>query len=175
MLFRSQGALLSAQMTRLDAQAALRDRNAQHLTALLREIPGILPARHYDGCTRNAYHLYMFRYRSERFDGLSRADFLKALRAEGVPTSGGYAPLNREPFLKNTFETRGYRRVYGADAFARWERRNQCPANDRLCEEAVWFTQNMLLGEREEMTQIAEAIRKIQAHAGSLKTLLSRR
>ena len=31
-------------------------------TELLREIPGIAPARMYDGCTRNAYHLYMFRY-----------------------------------------------------------------------------------------------------------------
>ena len=49
-----------------------------------------------------------------------------------------------------------------------WEDRNQCPANDRLCEEAVWFTQNMLLGDREDMEQIAAAVRKIQAHAGSL-------
>ena len=168
-----QGALLSAQMTRLEAQAALRDRNAQHLTALLREIPGILPARHYDGCTRNAYHLYMFRYRKEQFAGLSRADFLKALRAEGVPASGGYAPLNKEPFLRNTFQTRGYRRVYGDEALARWQERNHCPANDQLCEEAVWFTQNMLLGAREEMEQIADAIRKIRAHAGELKTLLA--
>jgi perosamine synthetase len=49
-----------------------------------------------------------------------------------------------------------------------WEERNQCPENDRLCEEAVWFTQNMLLGTRRDMEQIAEAIRKIQAHASEL-------
>lgn len=170
-----QGALLLAQMTRLEAQAKLRDQNAQHLTELLREIPGILPARSYDGCTRNAYHLYMFRYRKEQFADLPRADFLKALRAEGIPASGGYAPLNKEPFLKNTFQSRGYQTVYGKERIARWEERNHCPANDQLCEEAVWFTQNMLLGAREEMEQIAEAIGKIQAHAGGLKTLLGKK
>ena len=167
-----QGALLTAQMTRLEAQAKLREQNAQRLTKLLGEIPGILPARMPEGCTRNAYHLYMFRYRKEQFAGLPRADFLKALRAEGVPASGGYAPLNKEPFLKNAFQSRGYQAIFGTEGakerLARWEERNQCPANDRLCEEAVWFTQNMLLGARREMEQIAEAVRKIRAHAGEL-------
>jgi dTDP-4-amino-4,6-dideoxygalactose transaminase len=110
----------------------------------------------------------MFRYRKEHFANLPRADFLKALRAEGVPASGGYAPLNREPFLKQTFNSRGYQAIYAKERIARWEERNQCPANDRLCEEAVWFTQNMLLGGRREMEQIAEAVRKIQIHAGEL-------
>ena len=57
-----QAALLVAQMTRLEAQARTRDENAAHLTSLLKAIPGIAPARMYEGCTRNAYHLYMFRY-----------------------------------------------------------------------------------------------------------------
>jgi len=163
-----QGALLVAQMARLEAQSILREQNAQYLTRLLGEIPGVLPARAYDGCTRNAYHLYMFRYRKERFANLPRADFLKAMRAEGVPASGGYSPLNKEPFLKNTFQSRGYQAVYGKERLAMWQERNLCPANDRLCEEAVWFTQNMLLGARGEMEQIAEAVRKIQSHAGEL-------
>jgi perosamine synthetase len=163
-----QGALLLAQMTRLEAQSKLREQNAQTLTRLLGEIPGILPARVHDGCTRNAYHLYMFRYRKEHFADLPRAEFLKALRAEGVPASGGYSPLNKEPFLKNTFLSRGYQTIYGKERIKAWEDRNQCPANDRLCEEAVWFTQNMLLGAKPEMEQIAEAVRKIQTHAGEL-------
>ena len=70
-----------------------RDANGAYLTGLLKEIPGIAPARMYPGCTRNAYHLYMFRYDPAAFAGLSRAAFLKALRAEGVPASGGYSPL----------------------------------------------------------------------------------
>ena len=40
--------------------------------------------------------------------------------------------------------------------------------NDRLCEEAVWFTQTMLLAPRGAMDRIAEAVRKIQTHAAEL-------
>ena len=65
-----QAALLATQLERLEEQSRTRERNAAYLTGLLREIPGITPARMYDGCTRNAYHLYMFRYNSEAFDGL---------------------------------------------------------------------------------------------------------
>ena len=122
----------------------------------------------YEGCTRNAYHLYMFRYQKEQFANLPRARFLKALRAEGIPASGGYSPLNKEPFLKTTLRSKAYQAVYSKERIARWEERNLCPANDRLCEEAVWLTQNMLLGPRLDMDQIAEAVRKIQEHAAEL-------
>ncbi|MGH9667607.1 MAG: aminotransferase class I/II-fold pyridoxal phosphate-dependent enzyme, partial [Bryobacteraceae bacterium] len=57
-----QARLLATQMTRIEAQAKKRTENALYLTSLLREIPGIRPARMYEGCTRNAYHLYMLRY-----------------------------------------------------------------------------------------------------------------
>ncbi len=47
---------------------------------------------------------------------------------------------------------------------------NACPENDRLCnEEAIWFTQNMLLGERSSMDDIAHAMDKIRKHAGKIK------
>lgn len=163
-----QAALLMAQMTRLEEQSKTREQNAQYLTSLLKEIPGILPARMYEGCTRNAYHLYMFRYRTEQFAGLPRSVFLQALRAEGIPASGGYAPLNKEPFIKNTLQSRAYRAIYSKERIARWEQRNRCPENDRLCEEAVWLTQNMLIGAQSDMEQVAEAVRKIQAHAAEL-------
>ena len=65
----------------------------------------------YDGCTRNAYHLYMFRYDKARFAGLPRAAFLKALAPvfPGVafcPTggidegnAGGYLSLPNVPVV----------------------------------------------------------------------------
>lgn len=131
-------------------------------------IPGIRPAKGYAGCTRNAYHLYMFRYSPEAFAGLPRAGFMKALSAEGIPCSGGYTPLNQEASVKAALQSRGYRRVFPAEVLERWEERNQCPANDQLCREAVWFSQTQFLGSRGDMDQIAEAIRKIQAHAARL-------
>lgn len=163
-----QGALLMSQMTRLEHQSRTREQNAKYLTTMLEEIPGISPAKMYEGCTRNAYHLYMFRVKGDAWEGLPRAKFLKALAAEGIPASGGYSPLNKQSFLRDAVASKGYKRLYPKEVLERWEGRNQCPANDLLCEEAVWFTQNMLLGDRADMEQIAAAVRKIQAHAGSL-------
>jgi perosamine synthetase len=163
-----QAALLLAQMTRLQEQSNTREQNAAYLTKRLAEIPGIAPARMYDGCTRNAWHLYMFRYDSSQFSGLARASFLKALAAEGVPASGGYSPLNTQPFLDETLSGRGFKAIYPAETLRTWRERNRCPQNDRLCVEAVWLTQTMLLGPRRDMDDIADAVLRVHAHAARL-------
>jgi perosamine synthetase len=166
-----QGALLLAQLTRLEEQARTRETNAAYLNKLLSEIPGIAPAKMYEGCTRNAYHLYMFRYDARQFSGLPRDKFLKAMRAEGIPCSGGYTQLNQEPFLHNTLDSRAYRYIYPPKVIQQLKARNAAlPENDKLCQEAVWLTQNMLLGGKEDMEQIAAAVRKLQQQA----TLLAR-
>lgn len=163
-----QATLLSTQLTRLAAQAATRESNAQYLTKQLRQIPGILPARMYSGTTRNSYHLYMFRYDAGHFSGMARAQFLKALTAEGIPCYDGYTPLNREAFLENTLQSRAFRRIYSAAELKTYRERNHCPVNDRLCEQAVWFGQTMLLGNTADMDDISRAIAKIQKHAPAL-------
>jgi dTDP-4-amino-4,6-dideoxygalactose transaminase len=163
-----QAALIAQQLTRLEEQSRRREQNATYLTGLFREIPGITPARMYDGCTRNAYHLYMLRYDRSHFEGLPRSKFLEALHAEGIPCSGGYSPLYQEPFLKHTLQSRAFQAIYSPKRLADYLERIQCPANDRVCEEGVWFTQTMFLGPRSDMDQIAEAVRKIQKHAGRL-------
>src|SRR5262249_36352943 len=155
-----QAALLLTQFARLEEQARTREQNAAHLTKQLREIPGIAPAKMYEGCTRNAYHLYMFRYDKTHFANLPRARFLQAMKAEGIPCSGGYSPLNKEPFLKNTLDSRAFRKIYSDRELAEYEERNHCPANDELCEQGVWLTQTMLLAGKSDMDQIAEAVRK---------------
>ena len=164
-----QGALLLSQMERIETQARLRTANAKRLTALLHEIPGISPAKMYEGCTRNAYHLYMFRYDKTQFQGLARSRFLAALKAEGVPCSGGYRPLNKDPFLRNTFATRSFRAIYSKQEIEQWEERNSCPRNDQLCDEGVWLSQAMLLGSPADTGQIAAAVAKIHQHSEALR------
>lgn len=168
-----QAALLLEQMARLDGQVRTRSANGAYLASLLEQIPGIRPARQYPGCTLNAYHLFMFRYDAAEFSGLPREMFLKALRAEGIPASRGYSPLNTQPFIKDTLNSRGYRRIFSEKALKGWPERTACPANARLCSEAVWLTQNMLLGPRSGMDSIAAAIARIRRHADSLARLAS--
>ena len=164
-----QGALLLSQMEGIRERADLRSDNATYLTKLLSEIPGISPARQYPQCTRNAYHLFMFRYDPAEFSGLPRNRFVNALRAEGVPCSPGYSPLNKEKFLLDALRSEPYIRVYGREVIDAWPSKNECPENDKLCEQSVWFYQNVLLTDHQTMEKIALAINKIKKHAGDLR------
>ena len=164
-----QGSLLRAQMARVVEQANRRTENANYLTQLLKEISGIKPAKLYEGTTRSAYHLYMFRYDKEPFAGLSRAKFLEALGKEGVPTSSGYGMMNKDAYVTSLAKNRHFLKVYGEKRMKEWlEQTLNCPQNEKVCEQAAWFTQTMLLGPKSDMDQIADAVRKIQKHAGVL-------
>jgi len=111
----------------------------------------------------------MFRLEKEAFAGVGKDAILKALRAEGIPASGGYKPLNKEPFLETAFATPGWRAIYGEKAMREWAGRNECSVNELLCNQAIWLTQTMLLGTRQDMEQVAAALRKVQSQAGELR------
>lgn len=167
-----QAAIGLAQMARLEEQSTVRSRNANYLHALMQNIEGIHPYKLHKNVTRAAFHLFPFRFKKEGFKGMSRAQFVKALQAEGVPCSTGYTPLNTMPYLENTFKTKNFRKMYPAEMLdiRKYNENNRCPENDRLCnEEALWFTQNMLLGEQSDMDDIANAIIKIQKNADKIK------
>jgi len=71
--------------------------------------------------------------------------------------------------VTNLAKNKHFLKIYGEQKLKDWLERNQnCPENDKLCDQAVWFTQTMLLAERTAMDQIAEAVRKIQKHAAQL-------
>lgn len=110
----------------------------------------------------------MLRYDKTKFANLPRAKFLKALAAEGVPASPGYTPLNKARLIQTAFASRGFQRLFSEAELKSWAARNHCPDNDQLCQDAVWFTQTVLLGPREDMDRIAEAMRKIQTYAHTL-------
>jgi dTDP-4-amino-4,6-dideoxygalactose transaminase len=152
----------------LPEQAARRDENAAYLKKLLSEIEGLRPAQLHDGCTRSAYHLFMMRYDAPAFGGLPRSTFLKALASEGVPASGGYRPLNKEPFIAAALRSRGFRRAFPEKVLSEWAEHTACPVNDRLCDEAVWLPQNLLLASTTAMDQIADAVAKVKANADAL-------
>ena len=166
-----QAAIGLAQLQRLDAQTSTRNENAAYLKSQIIDIPGILPYKLYDNVTRGAFHLFAFRFKKEQFRGLPREEFLKALRAEGLPCSSGYTPLNTQPFLQEAFQSRNYKKMYPRQllGYKQYMERNQCPQNDQLCQEAVWFTQNMLLATKTDMADIAAAIEKVYKNAEKIK------
>ena len=167
-----QAAIGLAQLIRLEAQTTTRTENAEYLKSLLQNIPGIIPYKLCPNVTRAVFHLFPFRYKKEAFQGLSRTGFMAALEAEGVPCSSGYATLNNMPYLNDAFKSKNYVKSYSKEMldYNRYLEQNKCPENDRLCnEEAVWFTQNMLLAGKPEMDGIFSAIQKIHKTADKIK------
>jgi len=163
-----QAAILLAQMKRLQKQTQTRTENANYLTSRIKGIPGIVPHKLYEPVTRAAYHLYPFRYGKENFNGLSRGKFLAALKAEGIPCSAGYNPINKDPFFERTLNSRNFRKLYSKKRLNWCREQNHCPDNDQLCKEAVWFGQNLLLGSKKDMDDIADAILKIYENRDKL-------
>lgn len=171
-----QAAIGLSQLKRFEEQTELRIANAEYLKSQMEQIPGIIPYKLYDHVTRVAFHLFMFRYKQEEFEGLTKAEFSRALSAEGVPVSTGYSPLNKMPYLDHAFRSKNFQKMYPEEMLDidRYHERNHCPENDRLCnEEGMWFFQSLLLGDRSDMDDIIVSIQKIQQNAGKIKEHLA--
>jgi len=161
-----QSALLRVQLQRLPAQTATRDANGRYLISQLQaNVTGFTPPHLDERATCISFHLLLCRYQPEAFGGLTREAFIAALTAEGIPCATGYnQPLYRNPmFLRQDFFKGGFpcvppfaREIGYADFIA------HCPCSEAICQDAVWFNQNLLLGNREDMDDIVEAVRKIQ-------------
>lgn len=163
-----QAALLLQQLDKLVTDTARRRENADYLTSLLKQIPGIQPARLPEN-SRPVWHLYPFRYDAAQFHGLSRDQFLRALNAEGVPCSSPYREQYYDGLLDEAINSRGYKRLFSAKRLKAYrDSFKALKGNQQTCATTVAMTQNLLLTERRDMEQIAEAIRKIQAHSEAL-------
>lgn len=163
-----QGAILNAQLDRLEAQTKTRDRNGRHLAERLARLPGLYPQKRSAACTRHAYHLFMLRLDAAKF-GVPRPAVLKALRAEGIPCSAGYGySLPQQPMFRH--------KAFGPylpNAAARLDfAAVSCPNSDLICrEQGVWLEQNLMLGRRRDMDDIVRAFEKIHDQRAALNSL----
>jgi dTDP-4-amino-4,6-dideoxygalactose transaminase len=158
-----QAAVAAAQLGRLEGIAATRARLGDLLNEGLSGLPGVEPhqVRPVDRCT---YWFSMFRLRpgAMRCD---RAEFVDALKAEGVPASAGYIPV---PLYGNpVFREHGF--------FAgRWPTKElgltamdyagvRCPVAEATLEDGVRVTIHQGMDE-DWILDVARAIRKVATH-----------
>ena len=165
---QSQAIILMSQMKRIEKDNEIRYQNAMYLDRKLKEIPGIIPYKLVNGATRAVYHLYPFRYIKEEFNNIPKERFIRALNAEGIPCSSGYGKQNKDGLIEEVLTSKGYRRIYSEARLKRWREENELPGNDMLVDQAVIFSQSMLLGSRSDMDDIVNAITKIYQNRNSL-------
>jgi len=151
------GAVLRVQLTRLEEQSQRRAENARYLFGALEQVSGLTPVLGDPRVTRCAHHLVRLWYDPEAFGGRSRAEFVRAMAAEGVPVREGYPePLSRQPV------------ILGRSAYIR-ERLglaqvppDSCPVCEDVCSRGLWLAQSMLLGDHRDMDDIVTAAARIQ-------------
>ena len=161
-----QGAVLQAQLGRLDEQTKVRHRNGRLLDRLLGTIPGITPQKLDDRCTRNGQYAYIFHVNKKEFAGIATDRFIAAMNAEGIPNQASYPPLHQLHMFRNG-EYR--KRLCGKQAKQRHAfLKRRFPATQRAAWETVWIPQPALLGDEEDVEEIAASLRKIQKHAKDL-------
>jgi len=150
-----QIAVLLAQLDRFDEQREKRIENAEYLKPGLAAIDGIEPLHQ---SPEQNYYSYIFKYDATRFKDVPKQRFMEALEAEGIPLFS--SPSHQDP-------------AYRSPKF-RWPGKNYddvlCPVAERAFEqEAVGFQGTwMLLGERDDMDDIVNAILKIRENIEEL-------
>lgn len=154
-----QASILRTQLKRLDSQIEVRNENSHLLKRMFDGIDGVSLQEKDERVTRNPHYMVLFRYNSLSFNGLSRDRFVELLQSEGIPASVAYKAVHKTPLFQDAnFEPR-IRHSLGIDY-----RDVECPSSERLSSEGVWIHHSVLLGSEKHISQIADAILKIQYH-----------
>ena len=165
-----QAAVLMGQIRRLEAQSTLRDENSAYLEKLLEGIKGVRPTKKYAGQTRRAYYEYGLIYDQSYFNGLPKAKFQSAMRAEGIGFGNGIdSSLHSDPFIEAYFNLKSFQKIFSKERLDKYRRENLCPVNERIGRETgLSLGQRAFLGPKKDMEDIVAAIAKIQKNSSKL-------
>jgi len=168
-----EAAVLLGQLPGVIERFKRRNENAAYLTSRMKDIPGLSPQKLYAGTDSGSWYLYPMSYHKEHFNGADRATFLKALSAEGV----GLSPyirqgLHKEPWIDHILDSKVYKKMYSRKRLRQYREQCACPNCDRVCQEmAMLWASGPLLGTRDDMADVADAIEKVYENRDQLKTI----
>jgi len=168
-----EAAILLGQLAGVQERFARRNENAAYLTSRLKDVPGIVPQKLYDGTTSGSFYLYATTYLKEHFNGAERGKFLKALSAEGVSLSSYIGQgLHKEPWVEHILNSKVYQKMFSKKRLQRYRQENSCPNCDKVCREmAMIWASGPLLGTKDDMDDIANAIQKVYENRDKLNLI----
>ena len=168
-----EAAVLLGQLAGVQERFERRNENAAHLTSRLKDVPGIVPQKLYKGTESGSFYLYATTYRKEYFNGANRSKFLKALSAEGVSLSSYIRQgLHKEPWIEHILNSKVYKKMFSEKRLKNYRDQIPCPNCDKVCQEmAMIWASGPLLGTKEDMDDIADAIIKVYRNRDKLNLI----
>jgi len=166
-----EAAILLGQLSGVGERFALRNENANYLTSRLKDVPGIVPQKQYEGTGKVPWYLYMMRYNKEHFNNVDRSVFVKAATAEGI-SIGPYLSqgLHREPWVDHILNLEVYKRFFSPERLRQYRDQLVLPKTDKATGEEllmIWSS-GPFLGTKEDMDDIADAIIKVYENRDQL-------
>jgi dTDP-4-amino-4,6-dideoxygalactose transaminase/predicted dehydrogenase len=147
-------AVLLHRLRTFEAEQQIRHARFQSLRQKLGGVTCVEPLGTGPGVVRHAVFMTALRYRPEQCGGLDIEEFLRLLRAEGLPASRAYdLTLAQQPAFRKLAQKRpDYLRVLPT------------PVADQAVKEVIFLPHSVFLGTEADMDEIAAAFRKVQAH-----------
>ena len=168
-----EGAILLGQLAGAKERFIRRNENAAYLTSKLKDFPGVVPQKLYEGTKSGSFYLYAMSYHKEHFNNAERSKFLKALNAEGISLSG-YIPngLHKEPWVDHILNLKVYQKMYSPARLKRYREEMSNPVCDKVCDEMLMlWASGPLLGEKTDMDDIINAIMKVYDNRDKLNQI----
>ena len=158
-----QAGFVAAQLTRLEGIAAKRSKLGNLLTEELDGIPGVLThqVRPDDRCV---YWFYMARLVPEKVR-CNRAEFVKALVAEGAPFHAGYiaVPIYGLPMFQNHSFFAGHWPARECGLTTMDYTKVKCPETEAILKTCMLFRVSEAMDE-DYIRLVAKAVRKVAKH-----------
>lgn len=153
-----QGAILKAQLKRLDEQIDLRESNYAYLCEKIEQIHGITLQKKDDAMERHPHYMVMFYYDKKYFNSASRDEFVQYIKRAGISSNRSYEAIHRLPVFQSL--------PVGSWRFGSKDSRKgeiQCPNSVKISEEVICLNHNMLLGDKKLIDDIIDVIKSFSA------------
>jgi perosamine synthetase len=171
-----QAAVLTEQFKRFKKQDKIRQENGKYLEQELAKIPGITPRKRYNEKTRFTYVTFEMDYDKKYFNNVPASRFAEALRAEGIPVSGGARRYSngchKEGMLEEHINSEAFRKSFSQARLKKYRESLQMPIIDNIRpggkEKLSIEGKTAFLGPKKDMDDILEAFAKVTKNTDKL-------
>nr|BCJ78224.1 L-glutamine:2-deoxy-scyllo-inosose aminotransferase [Niallia circulans] len=157
-----QSAILLDQLEDLDANNAIREKNALFLNEALSRIDGISVMKRYPQISRQTYYGYVFRFDPEKFSGMNADRFCEILREKlNMGTfylHPPYVPVHQNPLFCPWTKNRYLKSVRKTEAYWREQR---FPVAERASEQSVVIHHAILLADPSQLSLLVDAVAEL--------------